>query len=248
MKDRKSLTHDTLKLFDYYIYHNLTGSLCLRKQGNIEFSEENESALLSWGISTFAGGEFSESGGEMLVSLLKQSDSPHWVYLPDNRWISFVKNAFCGKLKEKGLNLYKFSGTNISSPDKDSSCILPVTREFMEMNLPGTDLITNELYSYTDMDDFFKNGLGLALVIDGVVSGYCLSEYSVNNSYGINIWIDEKYRRLGYAKKMVNIFLSHSAENNSRVFWACNADNIPSNRLAVSSGFTLENSLTYFEI
>lgn len=58
----------------------------------------------------------------------------------------------------------------------------------------NTQLITNELYSYINVEDFFQNGFGLALVIDNTVYGYCLSEYSIDNECGINIWVDEKYR------------------------------------------------------
>lgn len=118
----------------------------------------------------------------------------------------------------------------------------------MENNLPNTELVISELYSYTDMEDFYQNGFGLALVVDGAVSGYCLSEYSNNNSHGINIWIDERHRGLGYAKKMVNAFLLHCQKKNQNVYWVCNADNVRSNKVAVSSGFVLKSAMHYFEL
>ncbi|MBR5786356.1 MAG: GNAT family N-acetyltransferase [Clostridia bacterium] len=75
-----------------------------------------------------------------------------------------------------------------------------------------------------------------------------ISEYSINNSHGINIWIDERYRGLGYAKKMVNAFLLQCQEKNQNAYWVCNADNIRSNKVAVSSGFVLKSTMHYFEL
>ena len=85
-------------------------------------------------------------------------------------------------------------------------------------------------------------------MIDGKVSGYCLSEYSIHNSHGINIWIDAQYRGLGYAGKMVSTFLRHCREKNETAYWVCNADNIPSNKLAVSPGLVLKSKMHYFEL
>ena len=241
------LTPDILPLYDYYIYSNLMRSLQRRSMGKVGFLDDNNGTMLSWGISVFVGGEFSEANGEKVLAALDNSDSPRWFYFPDDRWTSFVKNARPDKLKDKWLNLYQSDGENAVTKD-DSQCIVPVTREFIKMNLPGTEAVTDEMYSYADAEDFFQNGFGVALVIDGAVSGYCLSEYTVDNSHGINIWVDEKYRRSGYAGKMVGRFLNHCRDRNQTAYWACNADNIPSNRLAVSCGFVLKSTMHYFEI
>lgn len=69
----------------------------------------------------------------------------------------------------------------------------------------------------------------------------------MDNSLGINIWVDERYRGLGYAKKMVNAFLLHCHEKNQIAYWVCDADNIPSNQVAVSSGFVLKSTMHYLE-
>lgn len=248
MRDNDILTTDISSLYSYYIYQNLIQSLLLRKQGNVNFLVENSSAMLLWGLSVFIGGEFSKANGEKVISVLDDFDTPRYLYFPDDKWRSFIKNTLSGKLKDRYLNLYQFDHTKITGHNEDRQCIVQITRDFMENNLPNTESVINELYSYTDMEDFFQNGFGLALIIDGIVSGYCLSEYSINNSHGINIWIDEQYRGLGYAGKMVNIFLSHCQERNQNAYWVCNADNIRSNKVAVSSGFVLKSTMHYFEL
>ncbi|MBQ7348099.1 MAG: GNAT family N-acetyltransferase [Clostridia bacterium] len=248
MRDNDKFTTDISSLYSYYIYQNLIQSLLLRKQGKVHFLVENGSAMISWGLSAFIGGDFSKANGEKVISILDDYDKPLYLYYPDDRWRSFIKSTLSDKLKDRYLNLYQFDNKNITELNDDSECVVQITRNLMENNLPNTELVISELYSYTDVEDFYQNGFGLALVMDGVVSGYCLSEYSNNNSHGINIWIDEQYRGLGYAKKMVNAFLLHCQEKNQSVYWVCNADNITSNKLAVSSGFVLKSTMHYFEL
>jgi len=235
-------------LYRYYIYSNLTQSLLARKKGNLIFLPENDGAVLLWGPSVFIGGDFSKANGEKFISILGDFDSPRYLYYPNDAWRSFIQNTFGSKLKDIYLHVYQADFAKINEYQEKAECILPVTRDFIAQHFPHTELITDELYSYTDMEDFFQNGYGLALVMDGEVSGFCLGEYSVDNSHGINIWIDERYRRLGYAKKMVNAFLMHCREQNQNAYWACNADNIQSNKVAVASGFVLKSTMHYFEV
>lgn len=242
-----TLTVDFASRYNYYIYHNLIRSLLLRKQGKVNALAEKGSTLLSWGISIWIGGAFSQANGEKVISVLDDSALPINLYYPDDEWREFMKNALSDKLKDKCLRVYQFKPT-ILTPTPEDGHIVPVTLSFMERNLPNAKLIADELYSYRDMEDFYQNGFGLALVVDGMVSGYCLSEYSVNHSHGINIWVDEQYRRSGYAKKMINAFLLHCQEKNQTAYWVCNADNVPSNKAAVSSGFVLTSTMHYFEI
>ena len=248
MSNHDILTADISSLYRYYIYPNLIQSLLLRKQGNIRFWEENRSAMILWGPSVFIGGEFSKANGEKVISVLNDLDTPRYLYLPDETWRSFIQSTLSDQLKDKYLHLYQFDNTHIIDPNEDRQCIVQISRDFIENNLPNTELVINELYSYTDMEDFFQNGFGLALIIDGIVSGYCLSEYSINHSHGINIWIDEQYRGLGYARKMIHAFLLHCQERNHNAYWVCNADNIRSNKAAASSGFVLKSTMHYFEL
>ena len=241
-------TIDISSLYSYYIYQNLTQSLIFRKKGKVILFPENSGAMLLWGQSVFIGGEFLNANGDQFISVLGDFDTPRYLYYPNDIWYTFIKNTLFNKLKDKYLNVYQFNNAKNTKFNEKNECIVPITREFIENDFLNTNLIIDELYSYTDLDDFIQNGFGSALIIDGKVCGYCLSEYSINNSHGINIWIDEQYRQLGYAKKMVDSFLIQCQEKNQSSYWVCNADNIPSNKLAISSGFVLKSTMHYFEL
>ena len=241
-------TTDIFSQYHYYVYQNLIQSLQLRKKGSLNLLPENNGTMLLWGPSVFIGGEFSEENGIKVVSELKNSAFPRWIYYPDETWRSFLTSTFSDKLNDKYLHVYQSDSAGAAPFSGRDRCIVEVTRDFIEKNLPNTETVTEELYSYTDTEDFYRNGFGLALVIDGTVSGYCLSEYSIRGSHGINVWVDEPYRRRGYAGKMVNAFLNHCRDRQQTVWWVCNSDNIPSNKTAVSSGFVLKAAMHYFEL
>lgn len=241
-------TMELSSLFSYYIYRNIPKSLLLRKKGNAIFFADNSGAMVQWGPSIFLDGEFTKANCEQYLALLNNPGSPKYLYYPNDAWRTLIQDTYGDKLKDIYLRVYRSDDAATPECDEIPECIVPVTREFLAKNLPGTELITDELYSYTDMEDFYQNGYGLALVKDDKVCGFCLSEYSVDNSHGINIWIDEPYRRQGYARKMTNAFLTHCKEKNETAYWVCDNYNIPSNKTAVSTGFVLKSTMHYFEL
>lgn len=239
---------DIASFYDYYIYQNLIRSLLMKRPDKVRRFADGTATMVLWGPSIFVGGEFSPKAGEELVAMLDGFDSPHFLWLPDDKWRSFIKDTFPDRAKDRTLNVYQFCGEDFTGCYEDDAHIVQVTQSFINRNLPGIEQLLDELYSYTDTEDFLKNGFGFALVIDDRVCGYCLSEYTIAGSHGVNIWLDEKYRGQGYARKMVSAFLSLCRERKQTAYWACDDDNIKSNRLAQSAGFVLDASAKYFEL
>ena len=246
MSKSTEMRSDLASLFDYYIYSNLIQTLFVKKQGTIRALPKQGAALL-WGPSVFVGGAFTHENGSALLDVLKGYPRAIWLYVPDDEWRAFVKGVFSSRLKDRYLHVYRFEPEAFSPVGEESPCVWPVTPEMLQKQLPQTQLIQDELYSYTDLDDFAQNGFGVALVADGAVRGFCLSEYSLPDSQGVNIWIEEEYRGLGYARQMVNAFLARCSQNHQTAYWVCDAENERSNRIAAAAGFVLHNTMHYFE-
>jgi RimJ/RimL family protein N-acetyltransferase len=240
-----NVTKDILSLYTYFNYQNLLKSLLFRKQAHLTVSEN--SSMLIWGPSIIIGGEFSQTISKNLQTLLQKSETPRYINLPEGEWNSYINHLYPNKLRDKQINLYQTHKLSEMNFQTNAQYITPITKTLLERNLPNTQLITNELYSYINVEDFFQNGFGLALVIDNTVYGYCLSEYSIDNECGINIWIDEKYRGLGYAKTMTNLFLKYCQKSKWKAYWACASNNEPSNKVALSSGLILHSTQHYYE-
>ena len=234
-------TNDILPLFSYLGSQYMIKSLLFRKKGQIDVVEN--CAMITWGPSLIIGGEFTEMMCETLKIILQNSSGNHYIYCPSGKWESFIRDT--KSISEKQINLYHHSEK--CTINNQTEHIFQITESWLQLGLHNAQLVKDEMYSYNTTEDFIKNGFGLALVIDGLVCGYCLSEYSIDNECAINIWVDEKFRKLGYAKAMTALFLQHGKSKNWNVFWACDSDNLPSNRVAKSSGFSIHSKQNYFE-
>lgn len=245
MIQNDNVSNEILSLYTYFNYQNLLKSLLLRKQGHITVAEN--SSMILWGPNIFIGGKFSHTISKNLQTLLENTETQRYINLPEGEWDSYINYLYTNKIRSKQINLYQTHNISEMHFQTNTQYITPITKTLLERNLSNTHMITNELYSYINVEDFFQNGFGLALVIDNTVYGYCLSEYSIDNECGINIWVDEKYRELGYAKTMTNLFLAYCHKSKWKAFWACNSDNTPSNKVALSSGLILHSTQHYYE-
>jgi len=234
---------DILPLFSYQNSQYMIKSLLFRKQAKVDKTEN--SAMITWGPSHIIGGEFSDEICNILQNQLQNRKSPCGIYCPEGEWKSYITHTFFGNLEERQINLYQHDGLTDANCQTENPHIIQTTKEWFQCDL--SSIVKNEIYSYTSVDDFIQNGFGLALVIDGQVCGYCLSEYSIDNECAITIWVDEEHRGRGYAKMMTRLFLQYNRHKNWNIFWACESDNIPSNNLAQSAGFVLSSSLKYYE-
>jgi len=217
--------------------------LLFRKQGKVDIAANG--AMITWGPSLLLGGEFSDEIGEMMKAKLLSQKNTCNIYAPEGKWKSYIENIPFGKTQEKQVNLYHHNNLNETSCRIKHPSIVEITKDWLQSDL--SNLIKNEIYSYLSVDDFLQNGYGLALVIDNKICGYCLSEYSIDDECAISIWINEKYRGLGYAKMMTQIFLQHGKNKKWQIYWSCMSDNIPSNKLAQTVGFTLSLYIKYHE-
>jgi RimJ/RimL family protein N-acetyltransferase len=234
-----------LSLFSYINSQYMIKSLLFRKQPIVETFDNN--AMITWGPSLIIGGAFSNKLFKLLITKIKNSKFSVYIYLPKSEWESAVEKEFGNTLITKHINLYQHQNPDIVHFREVLPGIVPITADWLKHSIKNAQLVKDELYSYISDDDFLQNGFGLALVIDDVVCGYCLSEYSIDNECAINIWVDENYRGIGYAKMMTELFLQHSKNKNWNVFWGCTSDNLPSNKVAQSTGFIIHSTQKYFK-
>ena len=206
------------------------------------------SAMLIWGPGYMIGGEFSDAIAEMLSAKLKISHKSCQIFVPDGEWKSYIENTFRERLAEKRINLYRHNKRARSNGHEKSQYIVQITDEWFKLDLPNTQQIKNELYSYFSVEDFLHSGFGLALVSDDEVCGFCIRTYSIDNECSMNVWVAEKHRGLGYAKMLTNRFLAHEANKNWNIFWSCSPDNIASNKTARSCGFVLHSNINFYHI
>lgn len=237
---------DILSLFTYLKSQYMIKSLLYRKQAKIDIIDNN--AMITWGPSIIIGGKFSNTIGEKLKLKVTNKNGPYYIYSPEGEWLKYIENTFTESVIKKQINLYQFNEFMEINNQIKHGIIVQVTNEWFQNNLLDVKKIKDEIYSYSSIEDFLQNGFGLVLIIENRICGYCLSEYSIDNECAISIWIDEKYRGSGYAKIMTNTFLHYTKNKNWNIYWACDSNNIPSNKIAQGTGFLFHSKIDYYEL
>ena len=229
------MSDDILSLYAYYPSKLLLKSILARKQMHV--TTDGRGTIITWGPCIMLGGECSDAMLETLCALFDDSRNERYIYAPDAGWIQRMARTTPSHFKEKQLNIYVARAAS-GDARRAEDCIVPVDANFFGHGYADMSHVTDQLYSYLSREDYLQTGFGVALVKDNAIRGYCLSEYSIDAECGVNVWVDDKYRGLGYAKAMTQAFLEAGERGQWTMYWGCSSDNIASNHVARSCGFT----------
>jgi RimJ/RimL family protein N-acetyltransferase len=130
----------------------------------------------------------------------------------------------------------------------DGYGIVPVDAALLEKGYARTDALRAEMCSERpDVASFLHGSFGVAAVSDGVLTGWCLSEYNTLEGCEVGIEVAEGHRRRGLALAMAAAFCREAAARGlRRIGWHCFKTNAPSSATALSAGF--RKALEYGEL
>jgi RimJ/RimL family protein N-acetyltransferase len=120
--------------------------------------------------------------------------------------------------------------------------LVPVDRTMLDdPALDERDELIEEICSERgSVEDFLARSFGMALLHDGAVVGWCLSEYNLGPRCEVGIAVDERFRRRGLAKEMGRAFALRALTAGVReIGWHCWEDNAASCATALALGFAL---------
>lgn len=117
--------------------------------------------------------------------------------------------------------------------------IVPVDGELLKAGYGRADDLKNEMCSErASVEEFLKHSFGVTAVSEGMLAGWCLSEYNASPGCEVGIEVAEGHRRKGLALAMVTAFCGEAALRGlGRVGWHCFKTNVPSAATALSAGF-----------
>jgi RimJ/RimL family protein N-acetyltransferase len=100
------------------------------------------------------------------------------------------------------------------------------------------ELVEEMCSERASVDDFLARSFGTALLHDGAVAGWCLSEYNLGHRCEVGIAVDERFRRRGLAKEMGGAFGRQAVPAGvHEIGWHCWQDNAASCATARALGF-----------
>jgi len=119
--------------------------------------------------------------------------------------------------------------------------IQQVTKELINDDFQGRDELLEEMCSEREsVDAFLDQSFGIVAFNDGVLAGWCLSEYNHEDRCEVGIATMPHFQHQGLAKAMTHAFLNLAKEEEvSTVLWHCFKSNEASRRTALSAGFHL---------
>lgn len=108
----------------------------------------------------------------------------------------------------------------------------------------GGNEMNNGLNSiFLDISNFLENGFGYCLLHNDTVVSECTSIFSSSQFAEIDIATQNKYRGMGLAQNVAEIFIEHCIERTLKPNWDCDVNNFTSIKLAERLGF--ENPMEY---
>ena len=129
----------------------------------------------------------------------------------------------------------------IQPPTAEGASLCEIDAHFLEdRGRPNTEAVVHEIqWMWPSLDVFYRNGSGVAAVVDGAVVCWCTAEYVSSTACGIGIETVPEHRNKGIGTAAAARFLSQALERGIRPHWECGEANKASVRVAEKLGFQL---------
>lgn len=97
-------------------------------------------------------------------------------------------------------------------------------------------------------NDFFDNGVGFSLFVDGELSTTAFSAFIHDNKLELGMETLEQFRTKGYAQITCSALIDYCLEKKYEPLWACRLDNTSSYKLAYKLGFIADTNIPYYRL
>jgi len=133
-------------------------------------------------------------------------------------------------------------------PEPEGVAFLPIDGSLLRARgLANLDLVKREIgFMWPSEERFCRRGLGVAALADDAIVGWCTAEYVSRAMCGIGIETIEPFQRRGIATAAARRFLRLALARGLTPHWECDAENLPSVRLAEKLGFTFLEETTFW--
>ena len=96
------------------------------------------------------------------------------------------------------------------------------------------------LVNWRGVEDFLRDGLGVAITRGAELAAWCLSPFACSAGFELSVFTAPDFRRQGLARRAAAAFLGLCLPLAKTPNWECFWDNLPSTNLALSLGYVFE--------
>ena len=190
---------------------------------------------------------FNESIKRLLIKELMQDAIKRHIrgfslyYYPET-WNTIIERLFKEQsIKKTEHRFYEFNKRTFDWEKHipDTYNMKYIDDDFLLRNeLKNYEAVTGWIASFwKSTNAFTKNGVGYCLLHGDTIVSWCISVFVSDNKYEFGLETDVNYRNKGFAKLTSSACIDYCISHNTRPFWNCSSDNIPSHIVAESIGF-----------
>lgn len=218
--------------------------------GKIYMDESEKTVLIGTdsGIFFVAGDETNNGFHRLFLEIYnsrKNENKRFTLFSPSKEWDPVINMLFEKELRQMHRYSFHFNKSKFSKLKKNG-----VPKEFKVMRIDekilSKSLEFNESYLngyWGSVSNFLENGFGYCILHNDIIASECVSIFGSSQIAEIDIATQNKYRGMGLAQNVSEVFIEHCNEKNVKPNWDCDVNNLGSIKLAERLGF--ENPTKY---
>ncbi|MGE7907565.1 GNAT family N-acetyltransferase [Peribacillus sp. NPDC094092] len=239
----KNNDKETYPTFIYSVLNNYI-------PGKVYMDELKKAVLVGTDSGIFVvGGDEMNNGLESIFlevyRSIKNDKKRFTLFSPSKEWDQVINKMLGNELRQMHRYAFHFnkdtySAVNMEKVPKDF-IVKRIDEKIITESLEFNESYYNEYWG--SVSNFLENGFGYCLLHNDTVVSECTSIFSSSQFAEIDIATQNKYRGMGLAQNVADIFIEHCIERNLEPNWDCDVNNFASIKLAERLGF--ENPMEY---
>ncbi|MEE3953450.1 GNAT family N-acetyltransferase [Peribacillus frigoritolerans] len=234
---------ETYPTFAYSVLNNYI-------PGQVYMDELKKTVLIGTdsGIFIVGGDEMDKGLDSIFLEIFnsrKNDNKRFTLFSPSKEWDQVINRLFENELRQMHRYSFHFNKDTYSTIKKGKSpndfIVKRIDEKIITESLEFNESYYNEYWG--SVSNFLENGFGYCLLHNDTVVSECTSIFSSSQFAEIDIATKNKYRGMGLAQNVAEIFIEHCIGRNLKPNWDCNVNNFASIKLAERLGF--ENPMEY---
>ncbi|QYF83811.1 GNAT family N-acetyltransferase [Brevibacterium sp. PAMC21349] len=218
--------------------------------GQVYMDELKKTVLIGTdsGIFVVGGDEMNNGLNSVFLEIYRsrKNDKKRFtLFSPSKEWNQVINKLFGKDLRQMHRYSFHFNKDTYSTINKvkvpKDFIVKRIDEKIITESLEFNESYYNEYWG--SVSNFLENGFGYCLLHNDTVVSECTAIFSSSQFAEIDIATQNKYRKMGLAQNVAEIFIEHCIERNLKPNWDCDVNNFASIKLAERLGF--ENPIEY---
>ncbi|YCI78741.1 GNAT family N-acetyltransferase [Bacillus sp. R1-10] len=234
---------ETYPTFAYSVLNNYI-------PGQVYMDELKKTVLVGTdsGIFVVGGDEMNKGLNSIFLDIYRsrKNDKKRFtLFSPSKEWDQVIIKLFGKELRQLQRYSFHFNKDTYSTIKREKVpkdfIVKRIDEKIITESLEFNESYYNEYWG--SVSNFLENGFGYCLLHNDTVVSECTSIFSSSHFAEIDIATQNKYRGMGLAQNVAEIFIEHCIERTLKPNWDCDVNNFASIKLAERLGF--ENPMEY---